>query len=127
MINWTGQLVPVKAIADVAHSKGCEVIADIAHSFAQIDFKIPDLGVDYAAASLHKWMHAPFGSGMLYIKKEKIKNIWALLSAVEPDSGDIRKFESLGTRSFASEMAIANAIEFNLTIGIKRRKRDYDF
>ncbi len=122
MINWTGQLVPARAIADVAHAKGCEVICDIAHSFSQIDFKIPDLGCDYAAASLHKWLHAPFGSGMLYIKKEKIKNIWPLLSAAEPDSGDIRKFESLGTRSFASEMAIANAAEFNQMVGIKRKE-----
>jgi len=122
MINWTGQIVPAKAIADIAHAKGCDVICDIAHSFAQLDFKIPDLGVDYAAVSLHKWMHAPFGSGMLYVKKEKIKNIWALLSSTDPDGSDIRKFESLGTRSFASEMAIANAVEFNQMIGIKRKE-----
>lgn len=131
MINWTGQIVPAKAIADVAHAKGCEVICDIAHSFAQVDFKIPDLDCDYAAVSLHKWMHAPFGSGMLYVKKEKIKNVWALLSSTDPDGSDIRKFESLGTRSFASEMAIANAVEFNQMIGIKRKEarlrflRDY--
>jgi selenocysteine lyase/cysteine desulfurase len=131
MINWTGQIVPARAIADAAHAKGCEVICDMAHSFAQIDFKIPDTGADYGAVSLHKWMHAPFGSGMLYIKKEKIKNIWPVLSSADPESGDIRKFESLGTRSFASEMAIANAVEFNLMIGIKRKEarlrflRDY--
>lgn len=122
MINWTGQLVPARAIADVAHSKGAEVICDIAHSFAQVDFKIPDIGADYAAVSLHKWLHAPFGSGMLYVKREKIKNVWALLSSSEPDGTDIRKFESLGTRSFASEMAIANAVEFSQMIGIKRKE-----
>jgi selenocysteine lyase/cysteine desulfurase len=122
MINWTGQLMPVKAIADIAHAKGCEVIADIAHTFAQIDFKIPDLGADYAAASLHKWMHAPFGSGLLYIKKDKIKDVWALLSAYEPAGSDIRKFEMLGTRSFASEMAIANAVDFTEMIGMKRKE-----
>lgn len=122
MINWTGQLIPAKAIADVAHSKGCEVICDMAHSFAQIDFNIPDTGADYAAVSLHKWTHAPFGSGLLYIKKDKIRNVWALLSNNEPDGGDIRKFESLGTRSFAAEMAIANAVEFNQMIGIKRKE-----
>jgi selenocysteine lyase/cysteine desulfurase len=122
MINWTGQLVPARAIADAAHAKGCEVVCDMAHSFAQVDFKIPDTGADYAAVSLHKWTHAPFGSGLLYIKKDKIKNIWALLSSNEPDGSDIRKFESLGTRSFASEMAIANAVEFNQMIGIKRKE-----
>ena len=131
MINWTGQLMPVKAIADMAHAKGCEVIVDGAHTFAHIDFKIPDLGCDYFATSLHKWLCAPFGSGMMYIKKDKIKKIWALLSAPEPDSGDIRKFENLGTRSFASEMAIGNAVEFHKLIGAKRKEarlrylRDY--
>lgn len=122
IINWTGNAVPVKAIADMAHSKGCEVIVDGAHSFGHLDYKIEDTGADYFATSLHKWMCAPFGSGLLYIKKDKIKNIWALLSAVEPDGGDIRKFENLGTRSFASEMAISTAVDFHNVIGAKRKE-----
>lgn len=122
MINWTGQLLPVRKIADAAHAKGIEVICDSAHVFAHVDFKIPDLGCDYWATSLHKWLCAPFGSGMLWIKKDKIKNIWALLSSNEPDSGDIRKFESLGTRSFASEMAINAAIDFHLLVGMQRKQ-----
>jgi len=122
VINWTGQVMPVKAIVDMAHAKGCEVIVDGAHSFAHLDYKVPDLGCDYFATSLHKWLCAPFGSGMMYIKKDKIKKVWALLSAPEPDGGDIRKFENLGTRSFASEMAIGNAIEFHLMIGGKRKE-----
>ncbi|MBL7916979.1 MAG: aminotransferase class V-fold PLP-dependent enzyme, partial [Bacteroidia bacterium] len=122
MINWTGNLVPCKAIADMAHKKGCEVIVDAAHSFAQVDFKLEDTGADYLATSLHKWLCAPFGSGLLYIKKDKIKNVWALLSAPEPDSGDIRKFENLGTRNMAGEMAIGAAIDFHNVIGIKRKE-----
>jgi selenocysteine lyase/cysteine desulfurase len=122
MINWTGQLLPAKKIADLAHSKGCEVIVDGAHTFAHIDFKIEDTGADYFATSLHKWLCAPFGSGLLYIKKDKIKNVWALLSNDKPDGEDIRKFESLGTRSFASEMAISSAIDFHNVIGIKRKE-----
>ncbi len=122
IINWTGQIMPVRAIADVAHAKGCEVIVDGAHTFAHLDYKIPDLDCDYYATSLHKWLCAPFGSGMLFIKKEKIKKVWALLSAYEPDSENIHKFEMLGTRSFASEMAIGNAIEFHKMIGIKRKE-----
>lgn len=122
MINWTGNIVPVKAIADMAHSKGCEVIVDAAHSFAQIDFKLEDTGADYLATSLHKWLGAPFGSGLLYIRKEKIKKVWALLSAPNPDSDDIRKFENLGTRNMASEMAIGAAIDFHNVIGTKRKE-----
>jgi selenocysteine lyase/cysteine desulfurase len=122
LINWMGQILPVKKIADMAHAKGCEVIVDGAHSFGLLDFQIPDLDADYFATSLHKFLNAPFGSGMMYVKKDKIAKVWALLSAVEPDGKDIRKFESLGTRSFASEMAIGNAIDFHQMIGAKRKE-----
>jgi selenocysteine lyase/cysteine desulfurase len=122
IINWMGQIMPSKAIADIAHAKGCEVIVDGAHSFAHFDYKIPDTGADYFATSLHKWLNAPFGSGMMYVKKEKIKNVWALLSAPEPDGEDIRKFESIGTRNMASEMAISDAINFHLLIGAQRKE-----
>ncbi|CAN5416367.1 aminotransferase class V-fold PLP-dependent enzyme [soil metagenome] len=122
MINWIGQVMPVKMIADEAHKKNIEVICDAAHTFGLIDYKIGDLGCDYWATSLHKWLCAPFGSGMMWIKKEKIKDVWALLSNGEPDGTDIRKFESLGTRSFASEMAISAAVDFHLLIGSKRKE-----
>lgn len=122
LINWTGQIMPVRKIADAAHKLGIEVIADGAHTLAHFDFKIPDLGCDYFASSLHKWMSAPFGSGVLYIKKGKIKDIWALLSNPEPDGTDIRKFESLGTRSFASEMSIGAAVDFHQMIGAPRKE-----
>lgn len=121
MINWNGQILPVSEIARKARARGIEVIVDAAHSFGHIDFNIPDLECDYLATSLHKWLCAPFGSGMLYIRKEKISNVWALLSSPEPDGSDIRKFESLGTRSFASEMAIGTAIDFHEMIGAKRK------
>ena len=122
LINWCGQIMPVRKIADAAHKQGIDVIADGAHTLAHFDFSIPDLGCDYFASSLHKWLSAPFGSGLLYIRKEKIKDVWALLSNNEPDGTDIRKFESLGTRSFASEMAIGAAVDFHDTMGNKRKE-----
>ena len=125
LINWTGQLIPIsvmKRIADLAHKVGAEVIVDGAHSFAHTDYKIGDLGCDYYGTSLHKWICAPFGNGMMYIKKNKIKNVWALLSNDIPDGDNIRKFESLGTRSFASEMAIGSAIDFHNAIGSERKE-----
>lgn len=127
LINWSGQILPIKRIAQAAHQQGIEVIGDGAHTFAHFNFNIPDLGCDYFATSLHKWMSAPFGSGMLYIKKEKIKDVWALLSNNEPDGGDIRKFESLGTRSFASEMAIGTAVDFHNVIGSERKEERLRF
>lgn len=122
LINWVGQIVPARKIADMAHSKGCEVVLDGAQTFAHINFKIPDLGCEYFATSLHKWLGAPFGTGMMYVRKDKIKDVWALLSAGEPDGSDIRKFENLGTRSFPAEMAIAEAADFHLAIGADRKE-----
>ena len=123
LINWTGQILPVKKIADEARRRGIDSIADGAHTFAHFDFSIPELGCDYYATSLHKWLGAPFGSGLLYIRKDKIRDVWALLSNNEPDGPDIRKFESLGTRSFASEMAIGAAVDFHEVIGSKRKEK----
>ena len=123
IINWIGQIVPVKKIAAAAHARGIDVLVDGAHTFALLDFKIPDLDCDYFATSLHKWMCAPFGSGLLYVKKEKIPGIWALYPDDKPLGEEIVKFERLGTRSFASEMAIGSALDFHLAIG-SRRKED---
>ncbi len=122
VINWVGQILPVKKICDMAHAKGVEVIVDGAHSFGLMDFKIPDLGCDYFGTSLHKFLSAPIGSGMMWIKKEKIEKIWPLPSSGEPHSKDIRKFEELGTRSFPIEQGIGEAINFHEGIGSKRKE-----
>lgn len=122
IINWNGQILPVRKIADIAHSRGVEVLVDGAHSFAQFQYKIPELGADYFGTSLHKWLSACIGSGMLYVKKEKIKNIYPLFAAGDPKSPDIRKFENLGTRPFFIEQAIGKAIEFHEMIGAKRKE-----
>ena len=122
MVNWVGQTMPVRKISDMAHTKGIEVVCDGAHSFGLLDFKIPDLGCDYFGTSLHKFLSAPIGSGMLWIKKEKIEKIWPLLCNGDPHSTDIRKFETLGTRSFPIEQGIGEAINFHEGIGSKRKE-----
>lgn len=124
IINWNGQILPVKKIAAEAHKRGIEVIVDGAHSFAHFDFKIPDLGADYFATSLHKWLYAPIGSGMLYVKKEKIKNLYPLFATSDdPLKPDIRKFENLGTRPFFIEQAIGIALQFHDMIGSERKEK----
>ncbi|HUR12685.1 MAG TPA: aminotransferase class V-fold PLP-dependent enzyme [Flavitalea sp.] len=122
VINWNGQILPVRLIADAAHKNNSEVLVDGAHSFAHFDFKIPDLGADYFGTSLHKWLAACIGSGMLYVKKEKISNVYPLFASADGKSADIRKFESLGTRPFFIEQAIGKAIEFQEMIGAKRKE-----
>ncbi len=121
VINWTGQIMPVKRITSMAKARGCEVIVDVAHSFIHLPLDLRDIGCDYAATSLHKWLCAPFGTGMMFIRKENIGKVWPLLGNHEPQSDDIRKFETLGTRSFAAEMATHDALDFHETIGQERR------
>lgn len=124
IINWNGQILPVRKIADAARRRGIEVLVDGAHSFAHFDFRIPDLSCDYYAASLHKWLYAPIGSGMLYVKKEKISSLYPLFATNEnPLKDDIRKFEHLGTRPFFIEQAIGKALEFHEMIGNERKEK----
>lgn len=122
VINWNGQILPVRKIADEAHKRGVEVVIDAAHSFAHLDYRIPDLGGDYLGTSLHKWLSAPIGSGMLWIKQEKISKIFPLLPNDNPRSANIRKFENLGTRSFPIEQAIGVALKFQEAIGNRRKE-----
>lgn len=122
IINWIGQILPVKKITDMAKKHGIETIVDGAHSFGLLDYKIPDLGGDYFGTSLHKFLSAPIGSGMLWIKKEKIEKIWPLVCNDKPNGTDIRKFETLGTRSFPIEQGIGEAVNFQNGIGSKRKE-----
>lgn len=118
ILNWTGQLIPVKEITKIAHEKGCLVVVDAAHSVGQIPFSFSDVGCDFAATSLHKWVGAPFGTGALMVKQSRIEGLWPLHSAYESKSTNIRKFEFLGTRSNAAEMAVIDALAFQQQVGL---------
>lgn len=121
-INLTGQITPVKKVCEMARSKGIETIVDGAHAFAQFDFKQADLGCDYYGTSLHKWIYAPKGTGLLYVKKDKIAKTWALMASEDRNRNDIRKFEEIGTHSAAMRLAIGEAILFHNAIGGKRKE-----
>ncbi|WP_375443536.1 aminotransferase class V-fold PLP-dependent enzyme [uncultured Fibrella sp.] len=122
MVNITGQILPVKKITDMAHRHGVEVLVDGAHAFAHLDFAIPDLGCDYYASSLHKWLSVPIGAGLLYVKKEKIKGLWPLFADLGYADDDIRKLNHTGTHPVHTDLAIADAIDFHEKIGIKTKE-----
>ena len=121
-INLTGQINPVKKVCQMARDRGIETIVDGAHAFAQFDFKRDDLQCDYYGTSLHKWLYAPKGTGMLYVKRDKIPKVWALMASEDRNRGDIRKFEEIGTHSAAMRLAIGEAILFHNAIGGKRKE-----
>lgn len=123
MINWNGQILPVRKIADAAHERGIAVLVDGAQSFAQLDFSIPQTGADYFGTSLHKWLGACLGTGMLYVKRSKINTLYPLFAAPDLCSDDIRKFEHRGTRALFIEQSVAKAVEFHNTIGVQRKEQ----
>jgi selenocysteine lyase/cysteine desulfurase len=122
MINITGHVLPVRKICDMAHARGVPVMVDGAHAFAQLDFRIPDLDCDFYGASLHKWLGAPLGAGMLYVKPSAVEKLWPLYGDEGFAATDIRKLNHTGTHPVATDLAIEDAIAFHESIGIQRKQ-----
>jgi selenocysteine lyase/cysteine desulfurase len=123
MINLTGQILPAAEIVALGRKHGIPVLVDGAHALAHFDFELSDLDCDYYASSLHKWLFAPHGTGLLYVRRDKIGGLWPLMAASEEQTNDIRKFEEIGTHPAANALAIAEALAFHETIGAKRKER----
>jgi selenocysteine lyase/cysteine desulfurase len=122
MVNITGQIMPVRKIADMAHARNVDVMVDGAHCVGHIQFNIPDLQADYYASSLHKWLTAPLGAGMLYVKKEKINKLWQLYGDMGYPADDIRRLNHTGTHPVHTDLAIGDAIDYYDMIGPSRKE-----
>jgi selenocysteine lyase/cysteine desulfurase len=122
MVNITGHILPVRKIVDMAHSHGVQVMVDGAHSFAHLDFRIPDLDCDYFGASLHKWLGTPLGAGLLYVRKDRIPGLWPIYADASMKDDDIRKLNHTGTHPVHTDLAINDAIDFHEGIGIQRKE-----
>jgi selenocysteine lyase/cysteine desulfurase len=122
MINITGQILPIKKISEMAHQYGVQVMVDGAHAFAHIQFSIADLGCDYYAASLHKWLSVPLGAGILFVKKEHIKNIWPLFGDNEKDQNKIKRINHTGTHPVHTDLTIPDSIAYYQMIGPAKKE-----
>ncbi len=123
MINITGQVLPVKKICDMAHSYGVEVMVDGAHCVGHFDFSIENLNCDYYGSSLHKWLSAPLGAGLLYIKEKHISKIWPLLAGHSTGFNGIKRLNHLGTNPVHVHLGINNALDYIDWVGIKRKEK----
>ena len=122
LVNITGQILPVAKIADMAHGHGVQVMVDGAHSFAHLDFQVPDLKGDYFAASLHKWLGAPLGAGILHVRREHIAELWPTFADLSKADDDILKLNHTGTHPVHTDLGINDALDFHLGIGIQRKE-----
>ena len=121
VVFMTGQIFPVQQICALARAHGITSIVDGAHAFAHVPFKFSELDCDFYGASLHKWLSAPIGTGMLYVRKDRIEKHWALMAAPASMDKDIRKFEEIGTHPAAMHNATLQALEFHQQIGDERK------
>jgi selenocysteine lyase/cysteine desulfurase len=122
MVNITGQILPVRKICDMAHSKGVAVMVDGAHAFAHLNSKISDLDCDFYGCSLHKWLSAPLGAGMLYMKKEYIPRIFPLFAEAGKEKTDLLRLNHTGTHPAATDLTIPDAIDYYQMIGPERKE-----
>jgi isopenicillin-N epimerase len=119
--NLTGQLFPVQRLSRLARSKGITTIVDGAHAGAHFPFTFKDLDCDTYSVSLHKWLLAPLGSGILVVRKNLIPKFWPLQAAPATSNDNIRKFEEIGTAPMAVKAGISDALAFHRAIGIERK------
>ncbi len=119
--NQTGQLFPVRELSRLARSKGIITIVDGAHAMGHFPYKLHDLEMDYYGVSLHKWLLAPLGTGLLYVRRDRIQPTWPLQAAPTVRDTDIRKFEEIGTHPPGPRAAINEAVAFQQAIGIERK------
>jgi selenocysteine lyase/cysteine desulfurase len=122
VINLQGQILPVKQLTELAHGNGTEVLVDAAHSVGQLPMQVQEWGCDYLGSSLHKWLCAPYGTGVLYVKKDRAKKLWPLFGPPENQHDHPGKYHHLGTRSVAAELAVSHAIDFHQMIGTAQKR-----
>ena len=118
--NINGLVAPVAKIAAMAKEKGIDTITDSAHALGQVRFSLPALGSDFVGMNLHKWIGNPIGAGILYIKKERIKEMKVLFGDVNVAEENISKLAHFGTTPFAVTMTIPDSLAFHQLMGIEK-------
>ena len=114
----TGLILPVKEIVAMARSRGVDAIVDCAHSWGQFQFTLDDLGADFVGLNLHKWIGAPLGVGVLYIRRARIPAVDPYLASEEYPADDVRARIHSGTANFANFLTVADALDFQESIGL---------
>ena len=118
--NTTGVLYPAREIAAMARRRGIFVHLDGAQSFCALDVNLAEIGCDSYSASAHKWPMGPLEAGILYVRAERIPQIWpSIVTAGWSENLEgARKFEVFGQRDDPRVVALEAAIDFVNLIGV---------
>jgi isopenicillin-N epimerase len=120
----SGLISPLKELSKMAREKGVLVLADSAHGIGMLDLNMKGLGVDFFATSPYKWMGAPTGVGVLFVRKEVQDKLWPTIASSGWDRYEnARKFETLSQRADALTVALGEAVDFQNSIGSTRIER----
>ncbi len=75
-VSWaTGMTLPVRELADLAHSVGALFICDAAQAAGMVPSNVYELGVDAYACSGQKWLCGPDGTGALFVRRDRFGDI----------------------------------------------------
>lgn len=112
MTHKEGRILPIKKICELAHKRNIEVLVDGAHTIGQIDVNLKELNCDYYATSMHKWLNAPLGSGLLYIKKDLMESHHPILSYDASVEDLSLRYTYLGTHAYQNLKTLEAVLDY---------------
>ncbi len=114
----TGLLMPIAALAEMAHRHDVLIAVDGAHALGMLDMDFHAFGVDLFSTAGQKWLMAGTGTGVAYIKRDIQERVWADMWRANdaPDLG-ARKYERSGQRHVPSARGMGDAVDFQMAIG----------
>ena len=121
----TGTMMPARELCALARSKGILSLVDAAHPLGQMQIDMKAIGADYYAMSPHKWLDAPTGTGLLYMRRESQDRVWPTMGSTgwDDEKRGAARFDRHSQRAWPLVLAFGAAMDFQNSIGKERIER----